>query len=441
MVDPLLVKYGTSRNGHSIFAPSSSASWLNCSGSLLVNAKAKDSAGYEAAEGTVAHSVAEEWAKTGKKPDHRIGRVEHALAGGREHAVEVTSEMLYHVGRFVEWCVELPGDHFFEQHVDLSELMPIPDQGGTSDHFACERGLLTITDLKYGTGIRVYAEGNTQALLYAAGAFLAWDWIYGFRRIIIRICQPRLDVFETWEISREQLLAFMGEVKVEARAAWIENAPRSPSPKACQWCAGFETCPARLKHLDDIIDDTFEVEDDPGMEVTFSHTYEADALQNHPQAMAELARAVRRAEDSQVRELSTRALAYALGYRASVEKWFKSIAETLLERAEQGEPIPYWKLTEGRKRRQWKDQSEAVSALEAEFGISRDRLMPPKLLSPKQVEGVIRAEVNAKPVDIKRAMGKLIHTVQNKRSLVPLNDDRPDADELLDGFEGEDDDE
>lgn len=441
-MDPLLAKYGTSRNGHSIFAPSSSASWLNCSGSLLVNAKAKDSAGYEAAEGTVAHSVAEEWAKTGERPDHRVGEVEHAEAGGRKHDVKVTSEMLYHVGRFVEWCAELPGDHYFEQHVDLAELFPIPNQGGTSDHFACEPGLLTITDLKYGTGVRVYAEGNTQALLYAAGAFLAWDWIYGFQRIVIRICQPRLDVFETWEVSRDELLGFMEHVKIQARKAWAENASRSPSPKACQWCAGFNTCPARLKLLDDIIDETFDIEDADGgsVEVTFSHTYGTDALQNQPAALAELEAAVRRAEASEVRELSTRALAYALGFRASVEKWFKGVAETLLERAEKGEEIPYFKLTEGRKRRKWKDEKEAVRVLADAFRVTQDRLMPPKLLSPKQVEGVIRTDAKAKPADIKKTLESLLYTVQNKRTLVPVSDARPNADELLDDFEGEDDD-
>lgn len=434
--DPLLAKYGHSKNGHSIFAPSAAASWLTCSGSLLVNARAGDTAGFDAAQGTVAHHVAEVWNKTGQRPDYLIGTRVVERAGGADHVIKITEDMLYHVGRFVEWCRELPGDHYFEQRVDLSELTPIPS-GGTADHFACEHGRLVISDLKYGTGVRVYAERNPQAMLYAAGAFMEWDWVYGFRTITIRIAQPRLDVFEVWECSREELLQFMEYVKVRAVAAWNEDAPRAPSKKACRFCAGEATCPARLNELNSIVDEIFETDDDdlapeddqargPGKE------YPAEALQKVAEAATELAHNAGRLAGTTIPELSTRQLAFVLTVRRQIESFLKAAAETLLDRAERGEEIPWHKLGDGRKKRGWKDRAEAIAFIESTWGLPEHEIAPPTLVTPAKAEKLIRAKhPRAKPREVKDALARVISEFAGKRTLMPLKDDRPDVDDLL----------
>ncbi len=89
--------------GHSVFAPSSSAMWLTCSGSLLANLAAKDSAGFEAAEGTVAHSAGEDWLKTEERPDHLVGDIVEVDEGDEVFHIEITTEMLDYVQQYVDW--------------------------------------------------------------------------------------------------------------------------------------------------------------------------------------------------------------------------------------------------------------------------------------------------------------------------------------------------
>lgn len=425
MKDPLVKKYGVSRNGHSLFAPSSAAMWLNCAGSLLVNAVAEDTAGEDAARGTVAHMVAEIWNRTGEKPEHLLGKTEVTSAGGRDWHILIDEEMMAHVENFVNWCRELPGDHYFEQRVDLSEIMPIPTFG-TADHFACQPGILTISDLKYGTGVRVYAERNPQAMLYALGVFLRYDLIYDFQTIVIRICQPRLDVYETWTCSRAELLEFKEFARQRAYAAWVENAPRKPSPKACLWCAAKMDCPARIRELDALVDETFDDLDETARP---AHEYTDAELKTKALPKQETWDKLH----DDIKPLSTKALAFTYTYRRHVEKWFKSIGEELLARAEKGDTIPYFKLTDGRVTRKWKNTHEALKLLRTKFKIGEDQVMPPTMISVAQVEKLIKAETKGlSKAQIEDALSSVVDRFAGKRTLAPLRDERPDVGDLVD---------
>jgi hypothetical protein len=428
MPDDLLSVYGTGRNGHSHFAPSAAAMWLTCAGSLIANVAAGDNAGYDAAYGTVAHSVAEAWNSTGKRPTHMIGLTLSAQAGGRDWKVVVDENMLFHVGRFVDWCRELPGDHYFEQRVDLSELMPIPGQGGTADHFACEVGRLTITDLKMGTGVRVYAERNPQAMLYAAGVFMEWDWIYRFETISIRICQPRLDIFEVYECSRQELLDFMEFVKVRARLAWNSEAPRSPSPKACRFCAVNHTCPSRAMELADFVDDALADECEPDPEVFKEYSYEANI--KSPDAVKRLAEAEARLRAKPLPALNLRQRAFLLTRRKHFEQLFKAIAESLLEEAEKGVPVPFFTLGKGRVSRHWKDPEIATGFVEKMFSVSRDEICPPTMLSVNQAEKLLVTKTGMTAAKVKTVLREIVDEYAGKRSLKPDKEAYPEIDDI-----------
>jgi hypothetical protein len=122
-------------SGHSVFSPSSSKMWLTCSGSLIPNVLSHDSAGEEAAEGTTAHAVAEEWLTSGERPEHLIGTVRRVDGWD----IEITEEMMAYVSDYVDYVEALLADAVefqTETRVDFSNLTPIPDQGGTADNIA-----------------------------------------------------------------------------------------------------------------------------------------------------------------------------------------------------------------------------------------------------------------------------------------------------------------
>jgi hypothetical protein len=364
-----------------------------------------------------------------------LGRTYIEQAGGSNFKIVVDDEMMAHVERFVDWCREVPGDHYYEQRVDLSEVMPIPNQGGTADHFACQPGILTITDLKFGTGIRVYAERNPQAMLYALGVFLRYDLIYDFQTIVIRICQPRLDVFEVWTCTRAELLEFMEFARERAYAAWVENAPRKPSPKACQWCSAKMDCPARIRELDALVDETFDDLDEahrPG------HEYSDAELRMKALPKQETWDKLH----NDIKPLSTPALAFTYTYRRHVEKWFKAIGEELLARAEKGDSVPYFKLTDGRVKRKWRDTHAALKLLRTKFKIAEDQVMPPTLISVAQVEKLIKAETKGmSKAQIEEALSSVVDRFAGKRTLAPLRDERPDVGDIVDEtFDVEEDD-
>src|ERR1700712_4834734 len=145
-LDAVRAKLGS----HSIFAPSASAMWMNCAGSLIANLLAEDDAGVDAAYGTVGHGVGEMWLKTGARPNHLIGRVETVDEGHAKFDITIDSIMLNYGEQHVDWCNFLPGDHYVEKRVDFSVLTPIDRQSGTADHIACMPGKMVITDLKMG---------------------------------------------------------------------------------------------------------------------------------------------------------------------------------------------------------------------------------------------------------------------------------------------------
>lgn len=396
--------------GHSIFAPSSASRWMNCPHSLVANLLCEDSAGYDAALGTVAHGVAEEWLKTGCRPSHRIGDVEWIINGSLLFQIEIDGEMLDYVERYVTWCNLVPGDHYVEQSVDFSDITPIPNQTGTADHVACAFSHLVITDLKYGKGVQIYAEKNPQLLIYAYGVFMEWDWLYGFEDIEVRIAQVRLGHFDTYTISRAELLEFAEYVRTCAKRAWSMDAPIIAGDKQCTFCGKKEVCPALAKMTLDVT------------RMMLADEFELDAKDVKP-LQEEIRSETFSIKPPAPLTLATEDLASLVRFRRTIEKWFKAIETELAKRAGDGIDVPGFKLVEGRSNRVFSNEQKAVEFIGKTFAIDTMDLYSVRLMTPAQTETLLK-NAGYRGADL-ADLEKIVRKPPGKPTLVPLTDKRP----------------
>lgn len=403
--------------GHSIFGASVSPMFLNCSGSLIPNVMAPDEAGFDAAWGTVAHSIAEQWLKAGRPPEHLLGKNEFIESGDWGHLIDIDEEMFFHVERCVDICEWLPGDHLIEEHVDYSHITPIPNQGGTLDFAALNPGLAYLRDHKFGNSPEniVYAEENPQLMLYAIGVVRRYHAKYDFKEFVLGINQPRLDHFDEWVCSMKRLREFEAYARERMAAAWQLDAPRTPGSKQCRWCKVKATCGAYAKVIEDLVSAAFLDETVSAGEIESLKTrLEDDSYELVPVPAA---------------ELSTRHLAKLLPWRSSIESYFAAVEEELSKRAASGEKVPGHKLVEGRTHRKFTSESKARAALLA-AGLGRDDIISESFVSPNQATDLLRKKLKFKPAQIEEVLSGLIHKPPGKPTLVPESDRRPEVSDV-----------
>jgi hypothetical protein len=372
-----------------------------------------DNSSYEAVEGTVAHGIAEQWLKTKKRPKHLIGTIVEHFENGTMYYVPVTNMMLDYVQEYVDWCRDLDGDHYVETRIWFSEYTPIPNQGGTADHAACLPGHLIVTDFKYGKGVDVHAEGNTQGLMYALGFFLKYDHLYDFKTIEIRICQPRLGIYESWTVTREQLLEFGEHLRKRAAIAWDLNAPMRVTPKGCIWCKIKGRCPAMLRTMDAIVEGRFS-----DLDREYSSDDIADLLSSFENGKYKVS-------PMAVDKLTPKQMAKILPYRRLIESFFRSLDEHAERLALQGTEIPGHKLVESRSYREFKNEDRAAETLRL-IGLEDDEIYTTSMRSPAQIEEAIRDKFPNYPKKfIPLLIGEEIEQPRGRPTLVLLSDKRP----------------
>ena len=122
---------------------------------------------------------------------------------------------------------------FTEVPLDLRRY--IPEGTGQSDCVIVSDKCLHVIDLKYGQGIIVDAENNTQLMIYALGSALHFLSIYDFTTVKMTIFQPRRENNSSWTISLDELLDW-GEtvLKPIAEIAFTGHGGRR-IPKLCDF--------------------------------------------------------------------------------------------------------------------------------------------------------------------------------------------------------------
>lgn len=384
--------------GHSVFSPSGAEMTMTCPESLVINALAEDDTNIDSATGTVAHWLAEKWLKNRQRPTGWIGKVRRV----KNFDIEITEEMLEFVGDFVRKCRALrkvSDESFTERQVDISDLTPIPDQGGTLDFGGMGPGWIKIVDLKYGKEPvlafdPVENKINKQLAIYAWGVFLEFDWLYNFQEITLAISQPRLPhSYSEVTITRQELIEFADMARERWAFTWANPKGRVPSIKGCRWCAIRATCPALYIFMSEQVGSHFrnheEIEDGEWEDVIPDDELRgANALildQFEPTPFPDMVKPA---------ELETKALEKLLRYRKLFENFFSAAANELLDRAISDEvDLTWWKVVLGRTLRKWVDDEDYIVAKLEELGLKQRYIYKTVMLSPAEMERMLHTKL------------------------------------------------
>lgn len=321
---------------HSMLSPSGASRWLACTPSAMLEKQFPDTGSGAAAEGTLAHELAElklrnyfqtvDFGKT--KFTRAVNKLKKDPLWNNEMAGHTDTYLDY--VKSVALGFENMPSVMIEKHVDLDKYIPhLPEEepaGGTADCILIGGGVLHIIDFKYGKGVPVSAEGNPQLSLYALGAYEACKILYPIERIELHIVQPRLsDEPSRWGCPLTELLAFGNWVKQRAALAIKGEGNYNPTKDNCRFCRARGTCRARAEK---------------NVELAFGIGKKPPLISNE-----EMAEYLKRGED--------------------VAKWLSDLQACAMAECLAGRKVPGWKAVEGRGSRDWIDLDTAFSGLTA----------------------------------------------------------------------------
>ena len=241
---------------HANLSPSASERWISCPASIRMEREAdlpeEEDSPY-AYEGTMAHELGEIYARFHfghiKLPELSILEgdwLRRAQASTRPR-LDI-EEMMEHATGYVRELQRLADEHPFSQ-VFLEQRMDtgIPKCWGTSDAVIVSPGHIHIVDLKYGRGVRVEAEKNSQLMLYGVGALDTFGDVLGdTENVTVTVYQPRVNNVSSYTISADDLRAWRDSILPIAEEALEGSYTFGPSEKACRWCPVSGECRARM---------------------------------------------------------------------------------------------------------------------------------------------------------------------------------------------------
>lgn len=333
---------------HAKLSASGSSRWLACTGSVKAESTLPNTTTTFAMEGTTAHALADLCLNdTRITPEQFIGELIDGYI--------VDEEMADHVAAYVAYVKSFSGIHFYEVRVDFSEW--IPNGFGTSDAIVIDEKAKTVhvIDLKYGKGLPVDAENNSQGMLYALGVLSEYSFIYDMNNVVIHIYQPRIKNYSSWSISANDLLKWAEWAKQRAEEALRDDAPRTPSDKACQWCKAKATCKALLDHTHKII------------------MHDFDELDNvKPDT------------------LTDRELKVVMDNAKLIKSWLDAVESHIFDKLNNGEAFDGYKLVEGRSSRAWINEEETAKVLSEK--LSADEMFKHTLISPAAAEKLLKTQ-------------------------------------------------
>ena len=342
---------------HALLSASSASRWLTCTPSArLEQEEGREECSVYAAEGTAAHALAE------LKLKYRFGKITlseyqeeyEAFKMNPEFKGYYNKEFEEYVDEHVEFVISqtegLTNYHiFFEVRVNFSNVVP---QGfGTSDVLIVTEDMIHVIDLKFGAGVPVSAQKNSQLRLYGMGALNLFP---RSELIKLTINQPRLENRDTETITKKELLDWSFDyVAPRAELAIKGEGTLNASEEACKFCKLRGKCKARADMQLALAQQEFSIVDQ-----------KANIVQN----------------------MSPEQIANILDIAPLFIEWFKDVQSFALGQLTQGVKIPGYKLVEGRSTRMMTDESKVKEIL-LSVGLTEDDIM-----EPRKMKGISKLE-------------------------------------------------
>lgn len=324
---------GHAERDHAILSPSSAKRWINCTPSALLAEAAGSKSSVYAEEGTLAHEIAE-YALTQYLEGKYDPIIDEALPIQDEHLKNplFSIDMANYIRDYCDYVIgegyemdkaDDKSKMYLERRVNITDFAP--DSFGSVDVTLVSDKTIHIIDLKYGAGVRVSADMNEQMLMYALGTLKSLETDH-IEKIRMTIAQVRLDHYDTFEMSKKDLLVWAEKVLKPAAKVAIQGGGKQVIGSWCGFCPVKAQCRAQR---DAILAD-FDEKPEPLL-------------------------------------LSDEEIVDLIGKIDTYKSWIESVNKYVYDRAIQGYKWEGYKLVAGRTSRVIKDEAKIRQTLLNEF--------------------------------------------------------------------------
>lgn len=355
---------------HAVLSASSSSRWLACPPSAQLCAALPDTVTDYAREGTCAHELAE------YKVQRLLG---NPASNPTDNLDFYDAEMEDCTDSYAQYIAELLATLqepmvLVEQRLDFSHY--VPDGFGTGDCVIVADSVLTVIDFKYGKGVAVSADHNSQMMLYALGALELFDALYDIAEIRMVIFQPRIQNLSECTLPLSELLHWAEtELKPKAELAARGEGAFSAG-EHCRFCKQKATCRKRAEYNLQLAKYDFAMPD--------------------------------KLTDTEIETI--------LATADQLTAWVADVKEYALRQALSGKQWHGYKVVAGKSNRKYTNPAAVAEAVQA-YG--KNPYKEPELLGVTAMEQLLgRTQFEA-------LLGSLTEKPQGKPTLVPYSDKRP----------------
>ena len=372
---------------HAFLAASASERWLHCPPSAKLCAQEDDQGSEYARQGSDAHALCEHLLlkALGRETRDPTEDLTYYDAEMQEAAEAYAAFVMEQVAEAKTVC----HDPLIcvEQTVDFSKW--VQHGFGTADALIVADDTLYITDMKYGVGCLVTADGedgtgNSQLKCYALGALDTFGDLYDINRIRLSIFQPRRDNVDTFELMKADLLQWADDVLAPIAKLAYEGQGEFEAGNHCQFCRVKATCRKRAEYAMELA--KYEFADAPTL------------------------------DENEIAEI--------LPQIDTLVSWAEDIKSYALNQALSGVRYPGFKLVAGRSNRKYADEA-AVARVVSEAGYDP---------YDKKLVGITEMTKRLGKKRFEELLNGLLIKPEGKPVLVPATDTRPELNNAKNDF-------